>query len=49
MLRESLKDSDIPHRTILRERILERLTEHMDKLKKDMSVCIYKTLYCHII
>lgn len=39
MLRAELKDSDIPHRTTLRNRILERLNEHFEKLKQEMAVC----------
>lgn len=38
MLRAELKDSDIPHRTTLRTRILERLNEYFEALKKEMAV-----------
>ncbi len=38
MLREELTDGDIPHRTQLRERIMETWQEHLQQLSKDMSV-----------
>jgi len=38
MLREELKDTDIPHRTSLRERILEVWNEHLDTLQEEMAV-----------
>lgn len=38
MLREELKDSDIPHRTNLRERILDVWNDHLDKLQEEMAV-----------
>ena len=41
MLREDLKDSDIPHRTSLREKILGAWNDHLDKLQEDMAVRIH--------
>lgn len=41
MLREELKDSDIPHRTSLREQILGAWNDHLDKLQEDMMVRSY--------
>jgi hypothetical protein len=38
MLREELKDSDIPHRTSLRQRILDVWNDHLDKLQEEMAV-----------
>ncbi|KAJ7185958.1 hypothetical protein C8R46DRAFT_881956, partial [Mycena filopes] len=37
LLREELKDSDIPHRTTIRKRILEVWNEHLDRLEKEMA------------
>ncbi|KAK6996199.1 hypothetical protein R3P38DRAFT_2477759, partial [Favolaschia claudopus] len=37
MLREELKDADIPHRTTIRKRILEVWEEHLDSLEKEMA------------
>jgi len=38
MLREELKDSDIPHRTTIRKRIMEVWDEHLDMLQDQMMV-----------
>ena len=38
MLREELKDSDIPHHTNLHEQILNAWNDHLDKLQEDMAV-----------
>ena len=38
MLRKELKDSDIPHKTTIHDRVEEILTEHFDKLKNEMDV-----------
>ena len=38
MLREELKDSDIPHRTTIRKRIMEIWDEHLDILQDQMKV-----------
>jgi hypothetical protein len=38
MLREDLKDSDIPHRTTIRNRIMEIWDEHLDMLQDQMKV-----------
>jgi len=38
MLREDLKDADIPHRTTIRSRIMEVWDEHLDELEAEMSV-----------
>lgn len=45
MLRSELKDRDIPHRTTLRTRILERLNEHFETLRKEMAVSLSKLSY----
>ncbi|KIM34692.1 hypothetical protein M413DRAFT_75729, partial [Hebeloma cylindrosporum] len=37
MLREDLKDSDIPHRTTIRKRIMEVWDEHLDTLQDQMK------------
>lgn len=42
MLRSELTDQDIPHRTTLRTRILERLDEHFETLRSDMAVSSFK-------
>ena len=44
MLREELKDEDIPHRTTVRNRILEIWDEHLDQLANEMQVCLHTTL-----
>lgn len=38
MLREELKDEDIPHRTKVRKRILEVWDDYMERLASDMKV-----------
>ena len=38
MLRAELKDSDILHRTTIKKRVEEVLTEHLDRLRSDMAV-----------
>jgi hypothetical protein len=40
MLREELKDEDIPHRTTIRNRILQVWDEHLDTLANEMKVCL---------
>jgi hypothetical protein len=40
MLREDLKDSDIPHRTHLRNRVMELLQEYLSDLEKELRVCL---------
>jgi hypothetical protein len=44
MLREELKDEDIPHRTTVHNRILEIWDEHLDQLANEMQVCLHATL-----
>lgn len=39
VLRNDLKDSDIPHRDTLRARILESVDEYWEKLSAEMNVC----------
>jgi hypothetical protein len=39
MLREDLKDEDIPHRTTVRNRILEIWDDHLEQLANEMQVC----------
>lgn len=41
MLREELKDEDIPHRTTLRNRILEAWDEYVLSLGKQMKASSY--------
>jgi hypothetical protein len=38
MLREDLKNSDIPHRTALTEHIMKMLDVHLVALQEDMKV-----------
>jgi hypothetical protein len=38
MLREELRDSDIPSRTTIRKRVDEVLDQHLAQLKRDMAV-----------
>ena len=38
MLREDLKDSDIPHRTTICARVRETLEIHLKRLEDDMQV-----------
>lgn len=38
MLKEDLRDSDIPHRSTICEQIIEVLDEHENHLKADMAV-----------
>ena len=42
MLREDLRDSDIPHRTKMRVRVLETWDKHLDKLQDEMRVSTVK-------
>ncbi|KAJ6571335.1 hypothetical protein B0H19DRAFT_1346609, partial [Mycena capillaripes] len=39
MLRSELKDSDIPHRTKIRKRIIEMWDDHLTTLEAEMAVC----------
>ena len=38
MLRDELRDEDIPHRTTIRNRILEVWDNHLDQLANEMQV-----------
>lgn len=38
MLREDLKDSDIPHRTHIRNRIMQLWDEYLDRLEEEIAV-----------
>lgn len=38
MLRQELKESDIPHRTTIRKRVEEVLSERLAQLGRDMEV-----------
>ncbi|KAJ7019122.1 hypothetical protein C8F04DRAFT_921005, partial [Mycena alexandri] len=49
MLRSKLKDSDIPHRTKLRKRIIEIWDEHLDTLQDELGVEHLATAFMHII
>ncbi|KAJ6582876.1 hypothetical protein DFH09DRAFT_277755 [Mycena vulgaris] len=42
MLRDELKDSDIPHRTTIGKRILEVWDEHLDRLEREMELGCYR-------
>ena len=37
-LQQDLKDSDIPHRTTIRNRVKEMWDEHLNVLKADLKV-----------
>lgn len=41
MLREDLRDEDIPHRTTIRARILQVWEEHLDKITEDLEVRLF--------
>jgi hypothetical protein len=43
MLREELRESDIPSRTTIRKRIQETFEEHLDQLSDDMQVSVAAT------
>ena len=45
MLCEELKDSDIPHRTYLREYIMKTWGDHLDTLQNEMGVCVMASFY----
>ena len=38
MLRKELRDKDIPHRTTIRNRVMEMWEKHVKDLEKDMQV-----------
>lgn len=38
MLRDELKESDIPHRTTIRNRILQLWDEYLDQLEEELGV-----------
>lgn len=40
ILRESLRDSDIPHRTTLRNKIIETWRQYLIILRKDLEVSL---------
>lgn len=40
MLREELKNSDIPGRSTMRARIMELLDQHLDQLEHDFHVSV---------
>lgn len=41
LLRESLQDGDIPHRTKLRSLILDAGLKYYDNLKQELKVCLF--------
>lgn len=41
MLRAELTDSDIPHRTKIRKRIIEVWDDHLNSLESELGVCFY--------
>jgi hypothetical protein len=45
MLREELRESDIPGRTTIHKRIEETLQEHLDQLSRDMQVSAAATYF----
>jgi hypothetical protein len=45
LLREEMKDSDIPHRTTIQTRILELLKSHFKTLEEDMKVWCFYTFF----
>ncbi|KAJ7595849.1 hypothetical protein C8J56DRAFT_775322, partial [Mycena floridula] len=42
MLCKDLKDSDIPHRTVLRQCLMEIWNEYLDELAQEMGVSLGK-------
>jgi hypothetical protein len=46
MLRDELKDEDIPHQTHVHNRILEIWDEHLDSLSEDMKVKLPALFLC---
>ncbi|PPQ71742.1 hypothetical protein CVT24_006506, partial [Panaeolus cyanescens] len=40
MLRKELRNSDIPHRTTIRERVIARWEKHLKDLENEMKACI---------
>jgi len=44
LLRQELKESDIPGRTTLRNRIEKAYEDHMKQLEEEMMVCILFSL-----
>lgn len=45
LLRDSLEDSDIPHRTFLRTRILSNWEQHLIGLQNEMNVRFWLAVY----
>ena len=45
MLREDLKDSEVPHRTTIRKRIMEVWDEQLDTLQDQMKVYLSSVSY----
>jgi hypothetical protein len=41
MLREELEESDIPHRTAVRDHIMEVWDEHLEALQNEMAVSFF--------
>jgi hypothetical protein len=39
LLRQELKESDIPGRTTIRKKIEQAYQDHLKKLEEDMAVC----------
>jgi hypothetical protein len=38
LLRETLEDQDIPHRTTIQKRVFELFNDHLDTLEAEMKV-----------
>ena len=41
MLREDLTDSDIPHRTYIRKRVIETWERYIAMLKNELNVSVF--------
>lgn len=48
MLRAELKDSDIPHRSKMRSRIMEVWDDHLNTLQREMAVCTFSSHASHL-
>jgi hypothetical protein len=44
LLREELKDEDIPHRTTIRNHIFQVWDRHLEQLENEMQVRVMKTI-----
>jgi hypothetical protein len=49
MLRSELKDSDIPHRTRMRESVMEVWEEHLKTLETEMGATFQASVRFHLV